>query len=115
MHELSIALSIVETLEEESASRGGVRVTAVYLRLGALSGVAKEALLSSYDLACEDSMLRGSRLVIEEVPVVVYCRSCALSRRLPSLQQFCCPICGAPTSEVVEGKELEVAALEIEE
>jgi hydrogenase nickel incorporation protein HypA/HybF len=40
MHELSIAMSIVELAEEE-AERRGVQVTAVHLKLGALSGVVK--------------------------------------------------------------------------
>src|SRR6202050_5864873 len=50
MHELSIAMSIVELAEEE-AERRSVQVNAVHLKLGALSGVAKEALLSCYELA----------------------------------------------------------------
>ena len=57
MHELSIAMSIVELAEEE-AERRGVQVNAVHLKLGALSGVVKEALLSSYEMACEDTPLR---------------------------------------------------------
>ena len=68
MHELSIAMSIVEMAQEEALQRG-VQVNAVHLKLGALSGVVKEALLSSYEMACDDTPLRGSRLVIEEVPV----------------------------------------------
>ena len=38
MHELSIAMSIVEMAEEEAAKRR-VQVTAIHLKLGALSGV----------------------------------------------------------------------------
>ena len=47
MHELSIAMSIVEMAEEESEKRGGLTVSAVHLKLGLLSGVVKEALLAS--------------------------------------------------------------------
>ena len=45
MHELSIAMSIVELAEEEIERRGNVQITAVHLNLGELSGVMKEALL----------------------------------------------------------------------
>jgi hydrogenase nickel incorporation protein HypA/HybF len=113
MHELSIAMSIVEMAQEEAEQRGGVQVTAVHLKLGALSGVVKEALLSAYEIACDDTPLQGSRLVIEEIPVVVFCPSCQASRPLSSVQLFCCAQCGTPTSEIVQGKELEVVALEI--
>ena len=69
MHELSIALSIIEGVEEElTRYEDDARVAAVHLRLGPLSGVAKEALLFSYDLACEGTRLEGSRLAIEEAP-----------------------------------------------
>jgi hydrogenase nickel incorporation protein HypA/HybF len=113
MHELSIAISIIELTEEEAQRRGGVRVQAVHLKVGALSGVVKEALASSYELACRNSALEGSRLVIEDVPLVVYCDTCRAERPLPSPQLLACPECGTPTPEIVQGKELEVTALEI--
>jgi len=113
MHELSIAMSIVEMAQEEALQRG-VQVSAVHLKLGALSGVVREALLSSYEMACDDTPLRGSRLVIEDVPVVIFCPHCKVQRPLSSIQLFCCAECGTPTSEIVHGKELEVVALEIQ-
>jgi hydrogenase nickel incorporation protein HypA/HybF len=115
MHELSIAMSIVELAQEEAARRGGVQVKAVYLRLGLLSGVAKDALLSSYEMACDDTLLAGSRLVVEEVPVMVFCRQCDGQRPVHSTQMFCCADCGTSTGEIVQGKELLVVGLEVEE
>jgi hydrogenase nickel incorporation protein HypA/HybF len=112
MHELSIAMSIVELAEEEIEQRGG-RISAVHLKLGALSGVVKEALLSSYEMACADTCLEGSRLIFEDVPVIVFCPHCQAQRSLSSVQWFCCSECGTPTAEVVQGKELEVVALEM--
>ena len=81
MHELSIAMSIVEMAEEESAQRDA-RVNAVHLKLGRLAGVVKAALLSSYELACEGTGLEGSRLIIEELPIIVYCPACLASRKI---------------------------------
>jgi hydrogenase nickel incorporation protein HypA/HybF len=115
MHELSIAMSIIEMAEQEAEQRGRAHVSAVHLKLGALSGVVKEALLSSYEMACEGTSLQNSRLVVEEVPVVVFCPSCQMQRALSSVQLFCCAECGTPTSEIVQGKEIEVVALEIKE
>jgi hydrogenase nickel incorporation protein HypA/HybF len=114
MHELSIAMSMVEMAAEEAARRGGVRVHKIHLKLGELSGVVKEALLFSYEVACEGTPLEGSQLVIEEVSVVVYCPACRAETAIISVQQFCCAVCHAPASQVVLGKELEVTALEIE-
>jgi hydrogenase nickel incorporation protein HypA/HybF len=115
MHELSIAMSIVEMAQEEAERQGAVQVQAVHLRLGQLSGVVKRALLSSYEMACEATLLEGSQLVIEEVPVEVFCPQCELPRLVTSIQWFCCPECGTPTPMVLHGKELEVVALEMTE
>lgn len=113
MHELSIAMSIVEMAEEEAKARN-LHVTAVHLKLGALSGVVKEALLSSFGIACDGTPLEGSRLLIEDVPVEVYCAACKANRKAVSTQWLSCPECGGGSSAVVHGKELEVTALEVE-
>jgi hydrogenase nickel incorporation protein HypA/HybF len=114
MHELSIALSILDAAAEEANRQGGARVAAIHLRLGPLCGVIRDALRSAYDLARETSPLAAAELVIEDVPLVVYCPACAAERTLASAQQLCCPVCGTPTPQVVRGRELEVVALEIE-
>jgi hydrogenase nickel incorporation protein HypA/HybF len=113
MHELSIVLSIVDMAEEESARLGGGQIAAVHLKVGELSGVVKGALLSSYDLACANTVLAGSTLVIEDVPIVVYCPRCDARRPVQSIQCFRCAECGEPAADVVEGRELLVTALEI--
>ena len=114
MHELSIAMGIVDAATDE-AQRRGVKVSAVHLRLGALSGVVKDALQFSYEVACQDTPLAGSRLLVEDIPVAVFCAHCNDKRVLASLQSFACPECGTPTMNIVQGKELEVFALEVEE
>jgi hydrogenase nickel incorporation protein HypA/HybF len=114
MHELSIAMGIVDAALDE-AQRRSVKVSAVHLRLGALSGVVKDALLFSYEVACQDTLLEGSQLIVEDLPVVVFCARCQEKRELGSVQLFQCPVCGTPTMDVRQGKELEVFALEVEE
>jgi hydrogenase nickel incorporation protein HypA/HybF len=113
MHELSIAVSLVEAAEEEATKRGATGVSAVHLRLGPLSGVEKESLLFSYGLAIEGTPLEGSRLLIEDSPVMVFCTACQTCRPIRSLQSFCCSTCDTPATDVVQGRELEVVALEI--
>ena len=114
MHELSIAMSIVDMAQEEAARRS-VYIDAVHLELGALSGVMKEALLFSYEVACDGTPLEGSRLVVKEIPIEVYCQVCKMTKTLKSAQWFCCPDCGAQTPEVIHGKELTIIALELKQ
>jgi len=113
MHELSIAISMIEQIIEESESRGGLAVEAVHLKLGVFSGVDKDALLFAYELACEGTPLAGSRLQIETIPLVIYCPSCKTERSPLSVYQLCCPDCLVPAQDIVTGREIEVASLEI--
>src|SRR5205807_2460130 len=113
MHELSIALSLLDVATQE-AERAGERgkIVAVHLKLGPLSGVVKDALLLAYELAREGTPLAQAELIVEEVPIVAYCPACAVEHTL-SVQHLCCPVCeGQPT--ILSGRELEVVALEIE-
>ena len=113
MHELSIAISMIDQIREESESRGGLEVEAVHLRLGVFSGVDKDALLFAYQLACEGTLLEGSRLVIETIPLLIYCAQCRQDRTPPSVYQLSCPDCGTPGQKIVTGREIEVASLEV--
>ena len=114
MHELSIALSIIDIAGEELARQRNGCVDAIHLKLGPLSGVVKEALLSAWDLAREQSPpLASSRLVIEDVPVAVLCPQCNAERPVVSIQEMRCRECGTLCPRVVRGREMEVIAMEI--
>ncbi|QEH34800.1 hydrogenase nickel incorporation protein [Aquisphaera giovannonii] len=119
MHELSIAEALVSTAVEAIRSRAdaapgelaGLEVAEVHLRLGALAGVEREALLFCYDIATADTPLAGSRLAIEELAVVISCDSCGGEVALPGIQDFRCPRCGRPSLDIRQGRELELASI----
>lgn len=113
MHELSIAVSMINMATEEVEKNGGTRVEALYLKLGRLSGVVKDALLFSWEVACLGTPLEGSRLVIEDVPIIVHCDKCREDKTLDSINKMFCPVCKQETPTVLQGKELLVTALEI--
>jgi hydrogenase nickel incorporation protein HypA/HybF len=113
VHELSIAVNVVEAAGEKAEQLGGARVEAVHLRVGRLAGVSKDALMFSFDIACRGTPVEGARLVIEDIPVAVFCAACAAERTLPGIQSFRCPVCGTPAARVIRGRELELTALEV--
>lgn len=113
MHELSIACDLVEIAEAAARSAHAERVAVVYLKLGVFAGVVKEALLFGYDTAVKGTLLEGSRLEIEDVPLVIFCSACNHESSLPSVQCFECPVCGNLVTEIRHGKELELTSMEI--
>jgi hydrogenase nickel incorporation protein HypA/HybF len=114
MHELSITLRVVETLTEELRDEiGDVRL--VRLRVGALSGVVPDALRFAWDVACHETRLAGSELHIEQVGVRIWCDVCDREQVLPDVIPMRCPICAAPASRVLSGRELEILSVEMTE
>lgn len=113
MHELALALSIAEIAEQEARRHGGGRVETIHVRVGPLAGVFKEALLTAFPIAARGSAVEGARLAIEDVPLVVYCPVCRAERTVDPDGWLRCPVCRSPAPEVRQGKELEVAALEL--
>jgi hydrogenase nickel incorporation protein HypA/HybF len=113
MHELSIVLSIIEEIGDQSEVLGLNHVEIVHLKVGVFSGVDRDALLFAWELACEGTPLEHSRLDIETVPLVIRCAVCHQNRTPPSLYQLCCPECETPSESIVTGRELEVVSLEV--
>lgn len=113
MHELSIAHSLVNLVQQQLPA-GVTRVTAVDLRLGALSGVVSGALEFCYGIATEGTPLQGSTLRIVELPVVVHCPECQEDRKLDGLA-FRCPVCGTLSGDLRQGRELDLAAIEYDD
>ena len=113
MHELSIAMNVIDLVTAE-AQRRQARIVAVHLRLGPLSGVVSQALASAFELAREGTELADCRLVVEDVPIMIYCPACAAEKPAESIQSLRCGDCGTPAARVVGGQELELTALELE-
>lgn len=68
MHELSIAISMIDVAEEESLKHQACTLDAIHVQVGARSGVVPEALAAAYELAREHTSLSNCRLVIERMP-----------------------------------------------
>ena len=68
MHELSIAMSILDLAEEEALKHDGARVSAIHVKIGEMSGVVAQALTNAYELAREQTPFEQCRLVIEQTP-----------------------------------------------
>jgi hydrogenase nickel incorporation protein HypA/HybF len=66
MHELSIALSLIDAVCDELPRLGaGASVRAIRIRVGPRSGVVADALAFAFDVAVADTPVAGARLEIE--------------------------------------------------
>ena len=108
MHELAITQSVVETVTVRS---GDAPVAGVRLRVGRLSGVVPEAVRFCFELVTEGTPLEGAVLDIEQPEGRGRCRLCGEEFGLPDLILLC--PCGSADVEVIAGREMAVASVEI--
>ncbi|MFC0597846.1 hydrogenase maturation nickel metallochaperone HypA [Streptomyces palmae] len=113
MHELSIALAVVETVEEVAREHGAASVEAVQLRVGQLAGVVPDALRFSLEVAAQGTPLAAAELVIEEVPARALCEGCRTEFAVGTPPRLGCPRCPDAATTVVAGRELEIAAVRL--
>jgi hydrogenase nickel incorporation protein HypA/HybF len=115
VHELSVALDLLEGVQQTAARDGILKVLAVHVRVGALSGIAPEALKFSWELATAGTVAADSALRIEDVPLVVFCESCSQERAPRASTGLVCPSCGSACPTIVRGRELQLVAMEVPE
>jgi hydrogenase nickel incorporation protein HypA/HybF len=72
MHEMSLAESILQIVEETAARQDFRRVTEVRLEIGALSGVEVDALSFCLDVVLKGSVADGARIELERVPAIAW-------------------------------------------
>ena len=113
MHELSIMQSALSLALDQARQAGARPGPYDRLRIGALSGVAPDALEFAFEALAPGTMAEGAELAIEHVPARFWCATCA--REFQSDDMFAeCPNCHSPSGELRAGREMEVASLEID-
>ncbi len=114
MHELSLAMSILEIVEQEIGQRcGGTprgRVPALTVRVGSLSGVEPEALSFAWEVAREQGSFPEAELVIERVAAKAACNQCGAPFLLEE-GNGACAVCGPVAFHIVEGQGIEVTRI----
>jgi hydrogenase nickel incorporation protein HypA/HybF len=111
LHELAIAESVVEIARRHAAGR---QVTKVYLKVGHLRQVVPSALAFSFELVAQGTPVEGAELEMEEIPVTGRCRECGAESQLTEFP-LQCAACRAFDLEILQGEELYVESLELEE
>jgi hydrogenase nickel incorporation protein HypA/HybF len=113
MHELGIMSSAMESVLQQAHARGAQRVHRIVLRIGALAGVEPESLRFAFDVVTRDTLAAGSTLEVDAVPARAYCATCAAEFDAGGDYIFSCPRCGQLSGDLRQGRELELAQIEM--
>lgn len=113
MHELGIAESALELALNHAKSAGATRVERIVLRVGALAGVDIDALQFAFEAILPGSPAEGANLRIETVPAVAFCPACQADFTPDNEFFLACPRCGQPSTDLKQGRELDLVRLEL--
>ncbi len=114
MHELSIAQSIVDVVEDRATECNAAHVKSVRLRIGAANAIVADSLTFCFEMLTDlDPVLAGAQLLIDAVPHRAYCQHCAIEFTIMNFVAQC-PTCGEWSNDVVSGTELQILEMEIQ-
>ncbi|WP_246624734.1 hydrogenase maturation nickel metallochaperone HypA [Oceanobacter mangrovi] len=109
---MSIAEGIIQVIEEQARVQAFSKVNAVWLEIGPLASVEKEALSFCFDAVTRHTLAEGARLQIIDLPGQAWCLGC--SQTVAVTQRFdSCPHCGGYQLQVTAGDELRIKELEV--
>jgi len=114
MHELSLARSVLDIVQQNVPADELPNVRAVSMKVGQLAGVIPESLEFCFQSLVAGTPLGSSSLRIERIPFRIHCRQCdqiSMSEGGFGL----CPLCGSPETTILSGNELQVAEIELED
>ena len=114
MHELSLAQSIVDLIQEHVPPERLAAVRVVHVDIGRLSGVVADSLDFCFTALVEGTLLQDSSLALNTIPLRLACRDCRDTFD-SERDIFHCPSCDGSRTTVVSGMELRVAEIELEE
>ena len=113
MHEMGIVMQIVEIATAAiPPDIKDPKVARLNLRIGKLTAVVPQSLRFCFEIASKDTPLEGAELAIEEVPIVARCQACAHEWTIESAD-FMCPKCQSGKVDIISGRELDIASLEL--
>jgi hydrogenase nickel incorporation protein HypA/HybF len=113
MHEMSIALSVIDAVTTRALQEGGGRVTEIELAIGSLAGVQLESLRFCFSAASRGTLAEHAEIVIHERHAEAQCVDCS-SRFAIGSYLARCPVCAGYRFTVVSGEEFSIQSITIE-
>ncbi|HNP26673.1 MAG TPA: hydrogenase maturation nickel metallochaperone HypA [Nitrosomonas sp.] len=113
MHELSLAENMLQIIEDTAAEQGFTEVKTVWVEVGQLSCVEKDALRFCFSVVVGGTIAQHAKLEIIDVAGRAWCEHCACEITVSAYYDVC-PGCGANTIKVIRGEEMRIRELEVE-
>lgn len=111
MHEMSLAMSVLDIIARNAKHAGVAKVSRVRLEVGELSAVEPQSLRFCFGSVVAGSLAEGAELEIVETPGEAWCMKCCKAVHVPS-RAADCPDCGSAQLQVTAGDAMRVLDFE---
>ena len=113
MHELSLAQSMIEQLEEALAKEvDQPKIIRIDLEIGAMSGVERDAFEFVFPFAAQGTVAEGATLTFDEVPLELKCNECG-ELKISVEPIMMCHTCTSTDVKIIRGKDFRIKSMEV--
>ncbi|MCE5212031.1 MAG: hydrogenase maturation nickel metallochaperone HypA [Deltaproteobacteria bacterium] len=114
MHELYLAESIIDIIQNYAARDGFKKVNSVSLSYGRLSCIEAKSLQFAFDVQAKGTTAEGAALEFKILPAMIHCFSCEKDLEVKMLPGDC-PSCGGNEVVLTAGtEELQILELDVD-
>ena len=110
MHELSIVLSIVDSVSREVNRQKATVVNRIELDIGNLAGIEWDSFDFAWPPATKGTVLEHAERIVNHIPAIAVCAEC--DTEFEKTEPYdACPTCGTFLHQLKSGKELKIKSL----
>ena len=115
MHELSIVKRFMNIAISSIPEGNTAKIKSVVIDVGEMTDLVPHYLSKYYELSSKDTILDGSELIIHPVPMKVLCNTCGSTYNHMLTPDRLCPDCGSGDCHLLEGRDVTVSEIRLEE
>lgn len=112
MHELSIILQVVKSVEDVLKQNEPCSLQSFTLQIGEMTDVVPEFMQNAWHSVRESTDFGNAEMIIENVPALAECKKCGYTERVSKFDLLC-PKCNSPHLKIISGRELTIKEIAI--
>jgi len=114
MHELSLAMSVREIVEDAAEKNGSKKVNEVNIIVGEFSSVSSDALEFAMEVVKKGSFFENAKINIKSAKTILTCSQCN-GETVMEDYIFKCSTCGSGSVRIISGDRMYVESIDIEQ
>lgn len=114
MHEMTIVVHVVQTLEDVIEQQHLTRIGKVTLDVGEVSGIIPSFFIECWDLYKTNfPVLKDAKIVLNRIPAITYCSNCGRTYNTKEHGKTC-PYCKSNETYLFSGSDCIIKEIEAE-